>query len=119
ARNDNSVTNILRLTIDRGKFLAFGTVLARNIRHRKHGITIYTRHYPQNDLAPQVIGYSTSAGTTTGLEASLNDYLTGANTTLSNSLKQELDRLGGQTVHGDNVILTLRPAIQRLALNEL
>jgi penicillin-binding protein A len=119
ARKDNSVTNIERLTIDRGKFLAFGTVLARNIRHRKHGLTIYTRHYPQNDLAPQVIGYSTDAGTTTGLEESLNDYLTGANTNLSNTLKQELDRLGGQTVKGDNVILTLRPAIQRLALNQL
>jgi penicillin-binding protein A len=119
-RKDNSVTNISRLTIDRGKFIASGhTVLATNLRHRKHGLTIYTRHYPQNDLASQVVGYSTDAGTTTGLEASLDDYLTGANTNLSNTLKEELDRLGSQTVHGDNVILTLRPDIQRLALNEL
>jgi peptidoglycan glycosyltransferase len=119
-RKDNSVTNISRLTIDRGKFLGSDhTVLATNRAHRTHGLTIYTRHYPQNDLAPQVIGYSTDAGTTTGLEESLDDYLTGANTNLSNTLKQTLDRLGNKTVHGDDVILTLRPDIQRLALEQL
>ena len=57
--------------------------------------------------------------TTTGLEQSLDDYLTGANTNLSNTLKQTLDKLGGKTVHGDDVILTLRPDIQRLALDQL
>ena len=63
ARKDNSVSLIARLTVDRGKFLgAGGTVLANNRRHRKNGVTIYTRHYPQNDLAPQVIGYATNAG---------------------------------------------------------
>src|SRR6185312_6624649 len=120
AREDNSVSLIARLTVDRGKFIgADRTVLANNRRHRKNGVTTYSRHYPQNDLAPQVIGYATNLGTTTGLEQSLDDYLTGANTNLSNTLKSELNRLGGQTVHGDNVILTLRPAIQRLALQQL
>ena len=119
-RKDNSVAIINRLTVDRGKILASGgTVLATNRRHHKHGLTTFTRHYPQNDLASQVIGYATSAGTTAGLEASLDDYLTGANTNLSNTLQQELDKLGGRTVKGNNVILTLRPAVQRLALNEL
>jgi peptidoglycan glycosyltransferase len=119
-RKDNSVSNIERLTVDRGKILAAdGTVLATNRKSRKHGLTIYTRHYPQNDLAPQVVGYATNASTTTGLEQSLDDYLTGANTNLSNTFKQELDRLGGQTVRGDNVYLTLRPDIQRLALDQL
>ena len=119
ARQDNSIKLIERLTIDRGKFLARGTVLARNIRHRKHGLTTFTRHYPQNDLAPQVIGYATDAGTTVGLEQSLDDYLSGANTNLTNTFKDELNRLGGQTVHGDDVILTLRPDIQRVALDQL
>src|SRR5947207_4355429 len=120
ARKNNSVTNIERLTIDRGKiFAADGTVLAENRKTHKRGLTLFTRVYPQNDLAPQVIGYATSAGTTTGLEQTLDDYLTGANTNLSNTLKDELNRLGGKTVHGDNVILTLRPDIQRLALDQL
>ncbi|HZT94692.1 MAG TPA: penicillin-binding transpeptidase domain-containing protein [Gaiellaceae bacterium] len=119
-RQDNQTQRIARLTVDRGKILASdGTVLATNRKKRDHGLTIYTRHYPLNDLAPQVIGYATAAGTTTGLEQTLDDYLTGANTNLSNTFSQELDKLGGQTVHGDNVILTLRPAIQRLALSQL
>jgi len=47
ARKDNSVSLISRLTVDRGKFIgADRTVLANNRRHRKHGVTIYTRHYP-------------------------------------------------------------------------
>jgi penicillin-binding protein A len=120
ARKDNSVSLIERLTVDRGRILAAdGTVLADNRRTRKHGLTIYTRHYPGNDLAPTLTGYSTTAGTTTGLEQSLDDYLTGANTNLSNAFDQELNRLGGQTVHGDDVVLTLRPDIQRLALDQL
>jgi penicillin-binding protein A len=119
-RKYNTTALVARLTVNRGKFVgAGGTLLATNRRHRKHGLTIFTRHYPQNDLAPQVIGYATSAGNTTGLEQSLDDYLTGANTNLSNTFKEELDKLGGQTVKGDNVILTLRPDIQRLALNQL
>jgi peptidoglycan glycosyltransferase len=120
ARKYNSVSLIERLTVDRGKiFAADGTVLANNRRTRKHGLTIFTRQYPQNDLAPQVLGYATQAGTTTGLEQTLDDYLTGANTNLTNTFTQELDKLGGQTVHGDNVYLTLRPDIQRLAQDQL
>jgi penicillin-binding protein A len=119
-RKDNTTALVARLTVDRGKILgAGGGVLATNRRHRKNGLTIFTRRYPATNLAPQVIGYSTAAGTTTGLEESLDDYLTGANTNLSNTLKDELDKLGGQTVHGNNVVLTLRPAIQRLALQQL
>ena len=120
ARKDNSIQLIERQTIDRGKiFAADGTVLANNRRFRKHGLTTFKRHYPQNDLAPQVIGYATPAGTTTGLEQALDDYLTGSNTNLTNTFTQELDRLGGQTVHGDNVYLTLRTDIQRLAQDQL
>ncbi|HKC19520.1 MAG TPA: penicillin-binding transpeptidase domain-containing protein, partial [Candidatus Dormibacteraeota bacterium] len=118
-RQDNSIQLITRLTVDRGKILAGGQVLATNRRHRKNGLTIFTRRYPSGNLAPQVLGYATEAGTETGLEQSLNDYLTGANTNITNAFKAELRRLGNQTVHGDNVILTLRPAVQRLALQQL
>jgi peptidoglycan glycosyltransferase len=118
-KQDNSIQLVARLTVDRGKILAGGKVLATSRRHRKHGLTIFTRVYPSGTLAPQLIGYATEAGTTTGLEQSLDDYLTGANTNLTNTFKEELRRLGGQTVHGDNVILTLRPPVQALALQEL
>jgi peptidoglycan glycosyltransferase len=120
-RQDNAIQLVARLTVDRGKILAAGgsRVLATNRKHRKNGLTIFTRRYPSGGLAPQVIGYSTTAGTTTGLEQSLDDYLTGANTNLSGTFTAELNKLGGQTVHGDNVILALRPAIQSLALQQL
>jgi penicillin-binding protein A len=118
-RKGNETARIARITVDRGKILASdGTVLATNRRHRIHGLTTYTRRYPANDLAPQVLGYSTSGGPTTGLESSYDAYLTGSNTNLSNSLEHAL-QLGGATVKGDNVILTLRPAVQRLALTQL
>ncbi|HEU5244880.1 MAG TPA: penicillin-binding transpeptidase domain-containing protein [Gaiellaceae bacterium] len=120
ARKDNETQLIQRLTIDRGKILAAdGTVLAENRKTHRHGLTLFNRVYPQKDLAPQVLGYATNVGTTTGLEQTLDDYLTGANTNLTNTFKQELDRLGGQTVRGDNVYLTLRPGIQRLAQDQL
>jgi penicillin-binding protein A len=119
-RQDNSIQLVARLTVDRGKILgADGAVLATNRRHRNHGLTIFTRRYPSGSLAPQVIGYATDVGTTTGLEQSLDDYLTGANTNLTSTFTQELRKLGGQTVHGDNVILTLRPAVQSLAQQQL
>lgn len=119
ARQDNETQLIQRLTVDRGKILAAdGTVLADNRVSHEHGLTTFTRHYPQNDLAPQVVGYATRDGTTTGLEQTLDDYLTGANTNLSNSLRDTL-QLGSRTVRGDNVYLTLRPDIQRLALDQL
>ena len=54
-------------------------------------------------------GYATEGGITTGLEQTLDDYLTGANTNLTNTFKDELNRLGGQTVHGSNVYLTFAP----------
>ena len=119
ARKDNETQLIRRQLVDRGKiFAADGTVLANNRVTRKHGLTTFTRHYPQNELAPQVVGYSTQGGITTGLEQALDDYLTGANTNLSNSLLNAL-QLGPRTVKGDNVYLTLRPSIQRLALQQL
>ncbi len=118
-RQDNAIQQVAQLSIDRGEIVAGRTVLAESFVHHQHGLTIYTRRYPQLGLASQVVGYSTVAGTTTGLEQSLNDYLTGANTNLSNALDATLARLGGQTVHGDKVFLTLRPAAQRLALQQL
>jgi penicillin-binding protein A len=118
-RKGNETALIARITVDRGKILGSdGTVLATNRRHRKRGLTTYTRRYPANDLAPQTIGYSTSGGPTTGIESAFDAYLTGSNTNLSNSLKHAL-QLGGATVHGDNVALSLRPAVQRLALTQL
>ncbi|HZS31467.1 MAG TPA: penicillin-binding protein 2 [Gaiellaceae bacterium] len=119
-RKDNSIELVAQLQVDRGKILASnGLPLAWSTPHKKKGLTIYSRKYPTTGLFSDIVGYSTSGDNQVGLEQSLNDYLTGANTNLSNTFSQELDRLGGQTVHGDNVYLTVKPAAQALAEQQL
>jgi penicillin-binding protein A len=119
-KKDNTLETVLQLEIDRGAILAAGgQKLAWSTPHKTKGMTIYSRHYPSDGLFSQVVGYSTSGDNQTGLEQSLNDYLTGANTSLTNTFSNELKRLGNQTVHGDNVYLTVKPAAQSLALHLL
>ncbi|HXY79960.1 MAG TPA: penicillin-binding protein 2 [Gaiellaceae bacterium] len=119
-RQDNAVELVAQFQVARGLILADnGRPLAADRRVRRNGQTLYFRRYPQKGLAAQVVGYSTSARTQTGLEESLNDYLTGANTNLSNAIRRELAQLGGATVHGNNLVLTLDPAAQALALQQL
>jgi penicillin-binding protein A len=120
-RQDNAIQQVAQLSIARGTVVGANekTTFAANRRRRVAGQTFFFRRYPQRGLAAQVVGYSTSGGTRAGLEQSLNDYLTGANSNLSNAFRHTLDRLGGGTVHGNDVVLTLRPVVQRLALQEL
>jgi peptidoglycan glycosyltransferase len=82
---------------------------------KRNGQTFYFRRYPSHGLAAQTIGYSTSALSQTGLELSLDDFLTGSTTNLSNAIQRTLDRLGGATVYGDNVTLTINAGAQALA----
>ncbi len=121
-RQDNAIQQVAQLSIARGPIVGANggkTVFAANTKKRLAGQTFFSRRYPQKGLAAQVVGYSTDSGTRTGLEQSLNDYLTGANTDLSNAFRHELDRLGGGTVHGNKVDLTIRPVAQRIALRDL
>ncbi len=117
ARQDNAVELVSQFQVARGLILASDgkTVLAANRKVKRNGQNFYFRRYPQHGLAAQTLGYSTSALSQTGLEESLNDYLTGATTNLSNAIQRTLDRLGGGTVYGDNVVLTLNAGAQALA----
>ncbi len=106
-RQGNAVQNIVQLEIDRGTiYSANGTRLAWSVPHKKGGLTTYSRKYTPDGAFAQVV---------TGLDQSLTNDLTGTNTNLSNTLSQEIDRLGGQTVHGNNVTTTLKPGLQNLA----
>ena len=120
-RQDNAVELVAQFQVARGLILGDNglTLLAANRRVRRNGQTLYFRRYPTKGLAAQTVGYSTSARTQTGLEESLNDYLTGANTNLSNAFHRTLEQIGGATVRGNNVVLTLNPAAQELALQQL
>lgn len=117
AKQDNAIELVSQFEVSRGLILAANgsTVLAADRKVKRNGQTFYFRRYPSKGLAAQTIGYSTSALSQTGLELSLNDYLTGATSNLSNAIQRTLNQIGGGTVYGDNVVLTINAGAQALA----
>ena len=106
-RQGNAVQLVAQLQVHRGSILAAnGARLAWSVPHKQGGLTTYSRRYTPNPAFAQVV---------TALDQSQSGYLTGTNTNLTNTLQQEIDRLGGKTVRGNNVITTLKPATQTLA----
>jgi peptidoglycan glycosyltransferase len=91
---------------------ADGTLLARSVE--KPG-RIWERTYPAEGLFAHAIGYSYTNLGRAGLERSRNDELTGERSELSSIL----DELRGRTREGDDVITTLNPRAQRVALDGL
>jgi peptidoglycan glycosyltransferase len=97
--------------IHRGRILADDrTVLARSV-HAGGGT--FRRAYPPAAHAfSQTVGYDYTNPGRTGLEAAYNDDLSGRR----NELRSILAELQGQQRDGDDVITTLDPAAQRIAL---
>jgi penicillin-binding protein A len=120
-RQDNAIQVVAQFSIKRGKIYAADgrTILADNVKRKVGGQTLYFRRYPQHGLAAHIVGYSTQVRSRAGLESSENDFLTGSNTNLSTVLDTTLDRLKGATIKGNDLVLTLRPGAQRIALNAL
>jgi peptidoglycan glycosyltransferase len=91
---------------------ADGTVLARS---EERTDKTFTRRYPTQGLFAHALGYSFARIGQAGLELSRSDELTGK--------KQELtsvfDELRGRQQEGDDLITTLDPAAQRIALDGL
>ncbi len=102
--------------IDRGMILAAdGTVLARSVRGREG---TYQRVYPTGELFAHAVGYSfiyPDLGQT-GLERYRNAALNGENQT---NLQTILDQLQGTRPQGQNVVTTLDPKAQRVAIAAL
>jgi penicillin-binding protein A len=121
ARQGNPTLVVRQLTIKRGNVYAADgrTVLGANRRTKVQGRTWYVRRYPQRGLAAHVVGYSTIKRSRTGLEESLNDYLTGSNANLSTVIDRTLDSLRGYTQEGNHVVTTLDARAQRVALAAL
>jgi penicillin-binding protein A len=118
-RQDNQIERVAQFTIERGEIRSRGLKFAINRAQKVGGRTLYFRKYPQRGLAAHVNGYSTQSRFRTGLERSMNDYLTGQNANLSTVLDTTLDRLKGATIKGNDLVLTLNPGGQRAALNAL
>ena len=123
ARQGNPNLFVRQLTIDRGKIYAADgkTVFARNrqVRRKSVGRTWYLRTYPTGELAARPVGYSTIERSRSGLEESLNDYLTGSNANLDTIVSNTLDKLKGITQRGNDVITTIDARAQRTAQSAL
>jgi peptidoglycan glycosyltransferase len=111
----NKRAQIEQQRVDRGSITAAdGTVLARSTRGAE---STYQRSYPQGELFAQAVGYSFPLGVgRTGIESYRNSVLTGETDT---GLQKILDELQGKRPRGDEVITTLDPAAQRVAISAL
>jgi penicillin-binding protein A len=120
-RQDNAIRLVAQFSIKRGKIYAADgkTLLATNVAKREGGQTLYFRRYPTGPLFSDVVGYSTQTRNQTGLELSYNDFLTGSNANLDTVFHSAIDKLKGSTVTGNNLILSLRPRLQSIALHAM
>ncbi len=120
ARQDNPRLVYRELAVKRGRIIsADGITLANNRSRQANGRTIYLRRYPRGGDAAAVVGYSSVQASRAGIERTRNDYLTGANTDLAGGVERLIDTVQGQTVQGNDVILSLDARAQRLAIRAL
>jgi peptidoglycan glycosyltransferase len=89
-----------------------GTVLARSLEQPDKG---YVRTYPQGRLFSHAVGYSFVRQGRAGLERFYDDDLIGR----KNELGSLLDRLSGTQQEGDDLLTSLNPAAQRVAVQQL
>jgi penicillin-binding protein A len=120
-RQDNAIKRVAEFSVDRGLIFSWQPRkrLARNVERDADGKTLFFRRYPYGELAAHVVGYSTVERSRTGLERSLNDYLTASNANLSTLVDKALDELRGKPVRGNDVVLNLDLDAQEVALEEL
>jgi penicillin-binding protein A len=121
ARQDNAIRRVAEFEIDRGLIFSFEPRkrLARNKQRTIEGKTLYFRRYPYGSLTAHVVGYSTAGRSRTGLERSLNDFLTASNANLSTLVDKALDEIRGRPVQGNEVVTTLNLDAQEVAQEEL
>jgi peptidoglycan glycosyltransferase len=87
-------------------------VLARSL---KQPDDTYVRTYPQGRLFSHAVGYSFIRQGRAGLERFYDNDLSGR----SSDFGSLIDRLSGSQQEGDNLITSLNPAAQRVALQQL
>jgi peptidoglycan glycosyltransferase len=120
-RQDNAIKRVAEFEIDRGLIFSFAPRkrLARNVEREVESKALFFRRYPYGPLAAHVVGYSTVGRSRTGLERSLNDYLTASNANLSTLVDKALDELRGRPVQGNDVVTNLDLDAQAVALEAL
>jgi peptidoglycan glycosyltransferase len=89
-----------------------GTVLARSLKQPDDS---YVRTYPTDRLFSHAVGYSFVRQGRAGLERYYDDDLSGR----KGELGSLIDRLSGSEQDGDNLLTSLDPDAQRVALQQL
>ena len=113
-RPENKRSIAKEMKIKRGDILGYdGSVMAGTERRSGY----YHRRYPNGTLAPQLLGYDSVRYGRSGIEAQLNDELTGQASDLG--VQNWVDKLLGRRPKGADVRLTLVPAVQKVAQSEL
>ena len=111
----NNHTTAKQAAIKRGSISTYdGTLLAQSVEAEDG---TYVRDYPAGDLASQVVGYYSTKYGMSGIEASLNDTLTGDQNYAS--WLDVLNAQAGITQPGNDVVLTLDSNIQQAAQQAL
>jgi penicillin-binding protein A len=102
--------------IRRGRILADdGTVIARSVP-KGHGAELrYVRRYPQGKLFGHPVGYSFVRQGDSEFEQFHNERLVGEESEFGSIL----DQLSGHGQEGDDIVTSLDPAAQRVALGDL
>jgi peptidoglycan glycosyltransferase len=120
-RQDNAIKRVADFSVDRGLIWSGSPRkrLARNVQRQVDGRTLFFRRYPERGLVAHLVGYSTAGRSRTGLERSLNDYLTAANADLSTLVDKALDDFRGKTVEGNDVVTTIDLEAQQVAMDQL
>lgn len=121
ARQGNPTPLIREITTKRGLIHASDgkTLLARNRGREISGQRWFLRRYPQKDLTSHVVGYATIDHARTGLEESMNDFLTGSNSNLATVLERARARFAGDVREGNDLVLTIDAEAQRKAMEVL
>ena len=113
-RPENKRSIAKEMKIKRGDIVAYdGSVIAGTERRSGY----YYRDYPNGTFAPQLIGYDSLRYGRSGIESQLNDHLTGQASDLG--VQNWVDKLLGRRPAGANVKLTLVPAVQKVAQQQL
>jgi peptidoglycan glycosyltransferase len=117
AKQDNAIQRVAQFSIDRGKIYASDgtTVLAKNIKKKTAGQTLYYRTYPTHGLASQVVGYSTIGRSRAGIERQENTFLTASNANVGTIIQKLTDTLKGVTIRGNNLVLNIHVDAQKIA----
>ncbi|HEX6229090.1 MAG TPA: penicillin-binding transpeptidase domain-containing protein [Solirubrobacterales bacterium] len=115
-KNANKRPLLEQQQIERGRILAEdGTVIARSVSKGRGDDLRYVRRYPEGALFGHPIGYSFVRQGDSEFEQFHNDELIGE----ESEFVSLLDELRGRTQEGNDVVTSLDPAAQRVALSAL